>query len=211
MTDNLGNIVKDRLKIGNVVYSIAYAKARKGYVWKDTGTRVKFTGSIYKETFFYDKINEYEYYVSVEKPAEWNSKRKEDSIVNSRIRIYPDEFINLTYLSSSILTYFIETKQIGNYFGTNYAYAIKYLHKALKFIRDRENNDYIKISSQLRRDVSVLPGIDIILMDWKFNNRVREITDYQAKRFAKYLSGIENLEDKSREITKNLDWVKEKA
>lgn len=205
--DSSGNPVKDRVRIDNVVYSIIYKNAGKGYVWRDTGLKKKVVG-IEKEIFFTDKVDEYKFYVSVEKPAEWNSKRKEDSIVNSRIRIYPDEFINLTYLSSSILTYFIETKQIGNYFGTNYAYAIKYLHKALKFIRDRENNDYIKISSQLRKDVSVLPGIDIILMDWKFNNRVREITDYQAKRFAKYFSEIANPEDKSREITQNLDWIK---
>lgn len=207
LLDANGNIIRNRIKVENIVYSLLTKSAGRGYVWKDTGSNIKVTG-IEKETLFLDKVNDYKFYVSVEKPEEWNSKRKEGSTVNSRIQIYSDEFINLTYLSSSILTYFIETKQIGSYFGTNYAYAIKYLHKALKFIRDRENNEYIKISSQIRKDVSVLPGIDLILIDWKFKNRVREITEYQAKRFSKYLLGISDLEKKAKEITENLDWVK---
>ena len=151
--------------------------------------------------------NEYKYYISVEKPEDWNSKRKENSNVRSNIQIWRDEFINLTYLCSSILKQFMETKRIGNYFGANYAYAIKYLHKALKYIRDREKDDFIRISAYLRKDVSALPNIDLILMDWKFNNKVREITDRQAKRFANYLSEIKDLDQKAQEIINNLDWV----
>lgn len=205
--DKLGNSIKDRVKIGNTVYSACWRIARKGYVWKTTGTRYEFTGSIKKEEFFTDKTDRYKYYISVEKPESWNSKRKEDSNVRSNIQIYSDEFMNLTYLCSSVLKHFMETKNTGTYFGTNYAYTIKYLHKALKYLQDRERNDFIKISAYLRKDISVLPHIDLILTDWKFNNKVREITDSQAKRFANYLSGIKDLDLKSQEIINNLDWV----
>ena len=205
--DELGNYKKERVKIGNIVYSSCWRKARKGYVWKTTGTRLEFTGSIKKEEFFTDRVDDYEYYISVEKPEEWNSKRKENSNVRSNVQIYRDEFINLSYLCSSILKHFMETKKIGGYFGTNYAYAIKYLHKALKYIQDRERNDFIKISSYLRKDISALPNIDLILTDWKFNNKVREITDTQAKRFSVYLSNIKDLNLKAQEIISDLDWV----
>ena len=205
--DELGNSIKERVKIGNIVYSACWRTARKGYVWKSTGTKQEFTGSIKKEEYFVDKIDEYKFYISVEKPENWNSKRKENSNVRSNVQIYRDEFINLTYLCSSILKHFMETKKIGSYFGANYAYAIKYLHKALKYIRDRERNNFIKISAYLRKDVSALPHIDLILMDWKFNNKVREITDRQAKRFANYLSEIKDIDLKAQEITNNLDWV----
>ena len=206
--DEKENIIKERVKIGNVVYSSCWINARKGYVWRDTNTQFKFSGSIKKEEFFAEKIDEYKYYISVEKPEEWNSKRKDNSNVRSNVQIYSDEFINLTYLCSSILKRFMETKNTGNYFGANYAYAIKYLHKALKYIQDREKNDFIKISAYLRKDVSSLPNIDLILMDWKFNNKVRDITDLQAKRFSNYLLHIKDMLKKSNEIIENLDWVK---
>lgn len=208
--DELGNDIKERVKIGNIVYSACIRDAGKGYVWKSNNKRYEFTGSIKREKFFTDEIDNYQYYISVEKPEEWNSKRKEGSNVRSNIEIYADEFINLTYLCSSILKQFMETKRIGNYFGTNYAYAIKYLHKALEYIRGRERNDFIKISEYLRKDVSALPNIDLILTDWKFNNKVREITDRQAKRFANYLSEIKDLDQKAQEIINNLDWVNKK-
>lgn len=211
MFDKLGNCTKERLKVGNVVYSVSWRRARKGYVWKTTGTQLEYSGYIKKEEFFTDKVDEYKYYISVDKPADWNSKRKEDSNVRSNVQIYCDEFINLTYLCSSVLKHFMETKQIGSYFGTNYAYAIKYLHKALKHLQDRERNDFIKISTFLRKDVSAIPHVDLILMDWKFNNRVREITDRQAKRFAKYLSEIKDFDKKAQDIISNLDWVTPQA
>ena len=208
LVDELGNIIKERVKIGNILYSICKRDAGKGYVWKSTNTRFEITGSIKKEEFFVDELDRYRYYISVEKPEEWNSKRREGSNVRSNIEIYIDEFINITYLCSSVLKQFMETKKIGSYFGTNYAYAIKYLHKALGYIRDRERNDYIKISAYLHKDVSAIPNMDLILMDWKFNNKVREITDRQAKRFANYLSEIKDLHKKAQEIINNLDWVK---
>ena len=101
----------------------------------------------------------------------------------------------------------METKKIGGYFGANYAYAIKYLHKALKYIKDRETNAFIKISAYLRKDVSAIADIDLILMDWMFNNKVREITDRQAKRFANYLLETKDLERKAQDIINKLDWV----
>ena len=208
--NELGNNIKERVKIGNIVYSACMRDAGKGYIWKSNNKRYEFSGNIKKEEFFTDKIDEYEYYISVEKPEDWNSKRKENSNVRSNVQIYRDEFINLTYLCSSVLKHFMETKKIGTYFGANYAYAIKYLHKALKHIQDRERNDFIKISSYLRKDVSALPHIDLILMDWKFNNKIREITDRQAKRFANYLSEIKDLDKKAQDIISNLDWITNK-
>lgn len=209
--DELGNSKKERVKIGNIVYSICWRDTGKGYVWKSTKTRFEFSGYIKKEEFFVDQIDGYRYYISVEKPEEWNSKRKAGSNVRSNVEIYREEFINLTYLCSSVLKHFVETKRIGDHFGANYAYAIKYLHKALEYIRDREKNDFIKISSYLRKDVSALPNVDLILMDWKFNNKVREITDRQAKRFANYLSEIKDIGLKVQEIIENLDWVKHRV
>ena len=206
MQNDSGIVIKDRIKIDNVVYTARYRNAGKGYVWKSTNTQYEFTG-IKKETFFYDDLNEYKYYISVEKPESWNSNRKEDSNVRANIQIYRDEFINLTYLSSTILRYFMSTKKIGGYFGTNFAYAIKYLHKALKFIENREKKEYQLINNYYTKgDASTIDKIDLILIDYKYQNKIKELTDRKAKKFAEYLELIEDYKKKAIEIENNIDW-----
>ena len=208
ITDDCGNIIKGRVTEGNTVYTVKWSNAGAGYVWKDTNTRYRFR-CIEKEVFEKYDVEKYKYYVSVDKPEEWGSQRSGKVAVRSNVRIYPDEFINLTYLSSDVLTYFIENKKIGRYFGTNYAYAVKYLHKASKFIKEREQQEFIEISRVMSKDVSKIPHIEFLLSQWKFENKVRNITESAAKRFVKWLKSHDDFEDLYQKKIKHLDWFSE--
>lgn len=119
------------------------------------------------------------------------TKRKREARAN--FRIYEGEFIDLTYLNSVWLKYVITTRNLGysqKEIQGNYASAIKYLNTALQHItlREREEREAI---------IKYYPELDsfvewqIKLSEWKYDNNVSVITDYQAKRFAKVLMNSE--------------------
>lgn len=202
----LAELGKDRMSVGDTVYTRIYDCAGRGYVWKENGKKYR-SIKIKKEVFFVEKRDEYKYYVSVEKPEEWNSNRSGKVRVCSNVQIELDEMINVSYLSSSILTYFLETKQIGPYFGKNYAYAVEYLHKALVFVKNRENEEIILINRLACKDISKIQNIDVILACWKFANGVKTLTERKAKKFVQYLNTIKDFEAEYKAITSQLPWV----
>ena len=70
----------------------------------------------------------------------------------------------------------------------SYAYSMRYLNKALKYIREREKEECRLLSQYME-----LPKEwQVSLSEWKMEKNVYTITDYQAKRFAKYWKEKEN-------------------
>lgn len=135
-------------------------------------------------------FNEQIYFVSLQKTDTYNRSTWEKTDSRANFRVYPNEFINLTFLNSVWLLYAINSKKLGGWRITgsavNYAYAVRYLNKALEHVREREKNERENI-------LGYYPNIDsvadwqVFLSEWKLENEVREITPYQAKRFVKWM------------------------
>ncbi|MGF7011977.1 hypothetical protein M2146_002531 [Lachnospiraceae bacterium PF1-22] len=122
-------------------------------------------------------------YVSLEKESYYSFK----SGARANFEIFSDEYINLTYLNSIWIEYAISNKKLGGwkigYTKVNYAYAIRYLNTILQYLREREREE-----NRLIEKYTTLPEEwQIKLSEWKLEKNVHKMTDYQAKRFSKYL------------------------
>ena len=117
----------------------------------------------------------------------WNSKYQG---ANSRanFELYEGEYINLTYLNSVWLTWVVNNRSLGNWRikgeQVTYAYGIKYLKTALDFIKNREMEEKRLIDGV---DLTVCedPDWPLKLSEWKMEQDVRAMTEYQARRFVK--------------------------
>lgn len=127
-------------------------------------------------------------YVSVKKTDVWNSRSMGIREARANFELYDSEFINLTYMNSVWLEWCINNNKLGNWSiaGTkvDYAYGIRYLKTALDYIRKREAEEKQLLSAV---DESICQNSEwpVLLSEWKLANKVRVITPYQAKRFAK--------------------------
>ena len=145
------------------------------------------------------------------------SAEKEYSICGARSNflIKKHEFLNLTFMNSLWLEYYIMTKKIGDFgrkrnrYGNetslDYAYLIPYFKKALEYIREREQQEAELIKQYVQ--LKDFPEWQILLSHWKIAKKVHKFTNYQAKRFAKYLKAgtyfeMTHLFDKEYQITK---------
>ena len=149
---------------------------------------------MYQINLIEDVDVEPEYYVSLVKRNGGDyvyrngnyEERKRDAY--ARFRVNSDEFINLTYLNSVWLKYVITTKNLGGYGRmSNYAEVIRYLNKALAFVKEREKTEQALIEKHFPQLLDN-PEWAAELSEWKLAKGVRQITDYQAKRFAKHLA-----------------------
>lgn len=113
----------------------------------------------------------------------------------SNFLIHAYEFINITYMNSQWMEYYITTKKVGGfgvYMNENgsqrhltYAYMIQYFKDALEYLKKREKTENMMISQYV--PLELYKEWPVMLSHWKLHHKVRTITDYQAKRFAKYL------------------------
>jgi hypothetical protein len=122
----------------------------------------------------------YQCFISLHKTYSENAR--------ANFEIYDDEYINLTFLNSVWLLYAIQNQKIGKWYiggqEVSYAYSVRYLNKALEYIREREKKEESLISKYTE-----LPNEwQVALSEWKIKNNVHVITDYQAKRFAKHMA-----------------------
>lgn len=121
-------------------------------------------------------------YVSVPKMFSYADAR-------SNFELQPEEYINLTYLNSVWLEWAVTTKNLGGWTvgskEVTYAYAIKYIKTALDFIRKREAEEKANLDA-VDSTITQDPDWPLRLSEWKLAKGVRQITPYQAKRFAKY-------------------------
>lgn len=135
-------------------------------------------------------LSKVKYYISLKKNYDddfvyrgYNSyDRQRDAY--ALFRVFDDEFINLTYMNSAWLKYVITTQHLGDARQKlgHYAEAIRYLNDALKFIKEREKEE----AKWLSQYVDITDDMWAALSDWKLEKGVRNINDYQAKRFAKW-------------------------
>lgn len=135
-------------------------------------------------------IGKYRYYISliksnddyVYRDGDWHDRKRD---AHALFRVYDDEFINLTYMNSAWLKYCITTQNLGNKGRlSHFAETIRYLNDALKFIKKREEKE----AKWLGQYVEITDDMWAALSDWKLEKGVRNINDYQAKRFAKWYS-----------------------
>ena len=139
-----------------------------------------------------DKYDKKAYYVSLVKDGWDHVYRNGEYMPRQRdahalFRVYTDEFVNLTYMNSVWLRYVITTRNLGGYGRMGqYAEVIRYLNKALDFVKEREIEEKGLIE-QYYPALSSDPDWPVKLSEWKLEHNVRNITDYQAKRFAKTL------------------------
>ena len=106
----------------------------------------------------------------------------------ANFEIFTNEFVNLTYMNSTWLEYVIQTQKTGvivvGGVSVNFAHLIPYMKKALDFVRKREAEE-LAILLPFVPEIQKDPEWPAKLSEWKFENGVRVITEYQAKRFAK--------------------------
>lgn len=129
----------------------------------------------------------YRFYVGGVK-REWSAY---DSKISPSLYIEEDEFINLKFLNSKLIDYYIHTKRIGNISNSgryvDYSHMLPILFGMKKALEEQEKIDRLHITSQ-DYDLNLLTAFKIL-------HDVRVITPYQAKRYSKWVAGL-NEEEK---------------
>lgn len=130
-------------------------------------------------------IEDDQIFISVEKGDAWSG-----SGVRANFELFKTEFINLAYMNSVWLSWVINTKKIGDWYVcgniSDYAYSIRYLNKAMEFVRKREKNEKAFIDEI---DDSICEDAEwpLKLSEWKMTHGVRTMNAFQAKRFVKWI------------------------
>ena len=130
----------------------------------------------------------YRFYVS---GVKWGWRAYESKIKPS-LYIEEDEFINLKFLTSSLIDYYIHTKRIGKISNSGryvyFSHMLPILFGIKKALEEQEKVDRLHIVAQ---------DYDLnLLTSFKFLHDVRVITPYQAKRYSKWVAGLSE-EDKT--------------
>lgn len=129
----------------------------------------------------------YRFYVSGEKRSWWG-----DSKISPSLYIEEDEFINLKFLTSNLIDYYIHTKRIGKISNSgryvDFSHMLPILFGIKKALEEQEKIDRLHIVAQ-DYDLNLLTSFKIL-------HDVRVITPYQAKRYSKWIAGL-NEEDKA--------------
>ncbi len=119
---------------------------------------------------------EYEYYISEEKRDSWAENKP-----RANMRVYEDEILNLTYLNSVFIRYVITNNNLGRWGKGNFAYAIRYLNKALEYLDEREKEE----SKLLAPYMELYPDWQVDLSRWRHEHGYHSLTPTRAKAFAK--------------------------
>jgi len=106
-----------------------------------------------------------------------------------------NEYINIAYMNSIWLSYYVQTKKLGHYVE-DYAKMIKHFKRAIEILREREREEMIAIKKYYPA-ADTIPDWQVLLSHWKLNHNIRFITDFQAKRVAKYLEAGKFEENKN--------------
>lgn len=164
-----------------------YTKDEMEYVTTGTNNLAdKYAGSYYTVYDHTELLEEIQHnFVSAKKNDSnyWGEGR--DSYAN--MEIYPNEYLNLTFLNSIYLTYAIQNGKMGGWKRGNtevsYADSIPYLNKALEYIRKREEQE----TEMLKPYMELYDGWQVDLSEWRLQNNYHRLTDTRAKKFAKYV------------------------
>lgn len=142
----------------------------------------KVTGS-YRVIKGYEKVcTEYHYYLSAKKSDA--AYRGKESFAN--MEVFPErESLNLTYLNSVYVLYAIQNRKIGGWrigdTQVDYAHSLRYLNKALEYLRQREIVEATMLSSCM----DLYPDWQVDVSEWRLKHNYHKLTDARAKAFAK--------------------------
>lgn len=106
----------------------------------------------------------------------------------NKVNLYieADEYINLKFLTSSLIDYYIQSKRIGELTNTrryvDYVHMLPILFNIKAILLKQEKEDRIHIPA---KDYNLN-----LLTAFKITHNVRNITPYQAKRYSKWLTLI---------------------
>jgi len=135
---------------------------------------------------YFDDIQQHTF-ISLQKEGRWWNDDIGPSYANFEVNT--DEFINLTYMNSVWLNYVLSCRDLSGWrvggTAVNYEYALRYLRKALSHIREREEAEKENIRLAGGEAILADPDWPLYLSEWKMNTGIRNITEYQAKRFVK--------------------------
>lgn len=132
----------------------------------------------------------YRFYVGGEKYLwHWDDGK---SKISPSLYIENDEFINLKFINSNLINYYIHTKRIGRIPNSgryvDYSHMLPILFGMKKALEEQEKVDRIHIVAQ-DYDLNLLTSFKII-------HDVRVVTTYQAKRYSKWVASLSD-DDKS--------------
>lgn len=132
----------------------------------------------------------YRFYVGGEKYVwHWDTDK---SKISPSLYIKNDEFINLKFINSNLINYYIHTKRIGKVSNSgryvDYSHMLPILFGMKKALEAQEKIDRLHIVAQ-DYDLNLLTSFKIL-------HDVRVVTPHQAKRYSKWVSGLSD-EDKS--------------
>ena len=123
-------------------------------------------------------------FISLEKDNWWTG-----SDARANFELYRNEYINLTFLNTVYMRYIIVNRKMPKNFisgKTNFSSILPYMNKAMEFLKEREIQE-VQLISQY---TNLSENWQVTLSEWKLRHNVHKITDYQAKRFAKWLNKI---------------------
>lgn len=124
----------------------------------------------------------YRFYVAGVKGRHFGREAK----INPSLYIESDEFINIKFLTSSLIDYYIHTKRIGHISNSgryvNYSHMLPILFEIKKELEKQEKEDRLYIVSK-DYDLNLLTSFKII-------HDVRVVSEYQAKRYSKWVQSL---------------------
>ena len=124
----------------------------------------------------------YRFYVAGVKGRSFGSAAK----ISPSLYIENDEFINIKFLTSSLIDYYIHTKRIGHISNSGryvtYSHMLPILFEIKKELEKLEKEDRLYIVSK-DYDLNLLTSFKII-------HDVRVVTKFQAKRYSKWVQSL---------------------
>lgn len=124
----------------------------------------------------------YRFYVAGVKGRHFGREAK----ISPSLYIENDEFINIKFLTSSLIDYYIHTKRIGRVSNSgryvNYSHMLPILFEIKEELEKLEKEDRLYIVAK-DYDLNLLTSFKII-------HDVRVVTEYQAKRYSKWVQSL---------------------
>lgn len=128
----------------------------------------------------------YRFYVAGVKGRNFGREAK----ISPSLYIESDEFINIKFLTSSLIDYYIHTKRIGRVSNSgryvNYSHMLPILFEIKEELEKLEKEDRLYIVAK-DYDLNLLTSFKII-------HDVRVVTEYQAKRYSKWVQSLTDYE-----------------
>ena len=145
-------------------------------------------GVFYKYYSYDEPTYEYSYFISEEKEANWQTGKR----ARANMQIYEDEVLNLTFLNSVYIRYAITNNKVKGWriggSTVDFAYAIRYLNTALKYLDKREMTE----AEMLKPYMELYDDWQVDLSEWRLKNNYHSLTPTRAKTFAKQRQTLDN-------------------